>query len=183
MDPKTVLFRTPVGSRLYGNSHDRSDYDYYHVIKGRPRSANPAAPKPVARQSKTGDQDITTVPFAVFVEHANKGFPLALEAMFSPYANEDMLTGYRNGFHAPLAEMRKTYGGVIYQLSRSENYKHRFHALRLTSNLNEAHLRGGRFNPVLDEEEKTTFGILAAGETGRYLNYLQAMSVIDLSID
>lgn len=147
MSETTVLLDTPIGSRMYGLSHEGSDYDTYRVV-----SELSGRRKNKTKHSIKGVADVFTVDMKTFMYHAHTAAPQALEAMFSPVATVDALTGYRNGFRVSLSEMHLSYRERISIESRN-GMKQRRHALRWALNFREAIERDGVFNPVLSEKD------------------------------
>lgn len=146
---RTLLFETIHGSHLYGTNHEHSDRDTFRVytnVEGRKRAR-------WAKQSINGDDDSLRTDLSTFLQYAQKGVPQYLEAMWSPYANYDLLGDtFRFGFVPNYAETIKTYQRTIksFWMNGIENNdrKRMLHAFRLEHNLAEF-MNMGRFNPHL----------------------------------
>jgi len=146
---KVILFQTIHGSRLYGLSHDDSDYDYYTVVdKVKHRKAK------YATHSIIGNRDSVVVDFGTWIEQCKQGVPQALEAMFSQKAEVDEIEWFRWAFHVGSNEVFDRYLRTIksFAFSEKDPYKRKRHSLRLA--LNFAQMRkAGRFNPTLARTE------------------------------
>jgi hypothetical protein len=138
-----ILFRTIHGSRLYGTADPISDFDYYTVIPNRDRRRTR-----YAKQTIQGNLDQTVIDFSTWRVYCDKGVPQALEAMFSPVPEVDLLADFRRAYRIDTAAVVGRYRRTIKSFSLRETTKLRRHALRLAVNLREA-VETGRFNPVL----------------------------------
>lgn len=87
-----ILLLCPTGSRLYGLSHEGSDFDTYRVV-----SSLSGRRKNKTKHVIAGSTDDFTVDLKTFMYHAHTAQPQALEAMFTPVVKEDKLAGYRQG--------------------------------------------------------------------------------------
>lgn len=166
-----ILFKTIHGSRLYGLSHESSDYDWYTVVSGHRKIS----------QKIHGDQDNTIVDFGTFVKHANAGAPQALEAMFSQKAEIDKIADFRAAFVA--GKNYNTFRGIMKRVSKTEkwdDFKHRRLVLRLGFEAWEL-ARYGRFNPTLDIRDIIYINSIAESEDMSYVYdlALHLTSVVD----
>ena len=172
----TVLFKTIIGSKLYGLSHADSDNDYYIITPTRYVSR-----KLNVQQKITGKEDIVAVDFRSFVELARKGAPQALEAMFSRASKSEFFEDYRTNYYASDPEVIHTYMRTIksFSLTEVDGFKRRRHALRLALNLEEL-LYTGRFNPTLSSSHVSKISSLAKKEGNDYIKELKALSPIEV---
>lgn len=138
-----LLLRTVHGSHLYGLNHPGSDLDYYEVRLGMP-----GIRKRKGRQTIVGNLDTHVVDLSTFREFCDLGVPQALEALFSPVAEVDLLTAFRFNYYVNLSAARATYERTARNFEKSENPKMQRHARRLRMNL-ETMMEFGRFNPQL----------------------------------
>ena len=149
-----VLFKTLHGSRLYGMSHENSDYDYYTVVdKVKTDKAK------FASQTILDGVDSLVIDFGTWIEQCKDGVPQALEAMFSNMAVEDKITGFRTQFYAGTPShdrYLRTIRSFIY--SNKDVYKRKRHGLRLAYNFVDLK-RYGRFDPTL---AKSRFEFISA---------------------
>lgn len=141
---ETVLFKTIHGSHLYGLAHAASDEDWYAVVSRDKRGAK----KRYAKHNITGDQDVMKVDLSTFRHFCDEGVPQALEALFSPVPEVDLLTDFRNSYTVSLPAVFRTYNRTIRNFAEDESVKKRRHALRLAVNLRQMTMTG-RFNPRL----------------------------------
>lgn len=138
-----LLFRTIVGSRLYGTNRPDSDYDWmevYSSMRARPR------------QVIQGDDDTIKVTLSTFMTLASEGRHQYLESMFSPQAEVDMFYDMRRNFYPDTAKTVNLYRRTINKFGdhkARKKDKAMQTALRMTYNLEEL-LQTGRFDPVLD---------------------------------
>lgn len=140
-----LLYRTIVGSRLYGTHREDSDFDYievYSSMRTRPR------------QTITDEKDTIKVNLSTFMTLAGEGRHQYLEAAFAPRTETDMFYDMRRSFYPDTAKTVNLYRRTINNFG---NHKARKKdkamqtALRLTYNLEEF-LDRGRFNPVLSDD-------------------------------
>lgn len=142
---RMILYRTIVGSRLYGTNRPDSDYDWLEVhssMRSRPR------------QVIQGDDDTIKVTLSTFMTLASEGRHQYLEAMFSPKTEIDMFYDMRRNFYPDTAKTVNLYRRTIYKFGDHKMRKRdkaMQTALRMTYNLEEF-LEKGRFSPVLDTE-------------------------------
>jgi len=137
----TILFKTVHGSRLYGLSHENSDWDYYTVIdKVKTAKAKYATHKIV------DDVDSLVVDFGTWIDLCQKGVPQALEAMFSQMPIVDEIADFRASFVA--GTNYDAYLRTIKALSFGDTFKHKRHAIRLALEMRDMRATG-RFNPTL----------------------------------
>jgi predicted nucleotidyltransferase len=151
-----ILFKTIHGSRLYGMSHEGSDYDYYTVVD-KVKSARAK----YSRQTIIDDQDSVVVDFGTWVDQCKVGVPQALEAMFSQMAVEDKLTEFRTSFYAGTTTHERylrTITSFVY--ATKDVYKRKRHALRLAYNFVDLK-RYGRFNPTLAKDRFESISLKA----------------------
>lgn len=186
LDENTLLL-TPSGSRLYGLAHANSDEDYYRVVPDefywKAVGAFPTGkPKMLIAQHINNGIDELTVSFKTFSILAMNGTPQTLEAMFSEQATIDRLDAFRKDYFAGMGHdsmierYRKTIHTFIYG-----NFKSRRHALRLSLNLNESMINGGRFNPTLTAKEVDYISKMAASTPDEYIAGLVAMNHYQIS--
>ena len=144
---REILFRTISGSRLYKFHRTDSDYDYFTVVSNVPRKRARHA-----KQKIVGNQDSLVCDLSTFMQDCEKGVPQALEAMYSPIAEVDMISEFRAGYRINTAKVANTYRRTINNFLKSGDFKRTRHAFRLQINLDQA-LRYGRIWPVLTEDE------------------------------
>lgn len=139
-----VLYKTLIGSRLYGLSHSLSDYDWFVVVEKPGYKVSTKAP---------GEDDVSVVDFSTFSEGARKGNPQYLEAMFSQTPLEDALWAFRKAYRVGV-EVWPTYRATMLSsaFNRRNLMKHRRHALRLALNFRDIR-QYGRFDPHMRPEE------------------------------
>lgn len=142
-----MLFKTLHGSHLYGLAHDGSDRDYYVVLETQSKKK-----ARYAKQSIVDGIDTTTVDFGTWVNMCQSGVPQAIEAMFSPMAEVDQISEFRNAFRVGDGIRDKYYRTIDNFLQEESDFKRRRHGFRLALNLRTA-LRHGRFNPTLTKKE------------------------------
>lgn len=142
----SVLFKTIHGSRLYGLSHENSDYDFYTVVdKVKTAKAKYSTHKIV------DNEDSVVVDFGTWVNFCTRGVPQALEAMFAtdPFVQKDKVADFRAGFRVGTDEVLDRYLRTIKSFALQDDFKHKRHALRLALNMRSLR-EHGRFNPTLD---------------------------------
>lgn len=161
-----MLLRTIHGSHLYNLATPKSDLDYYTVIPTVPRKR-----KRNAKQVIHNNIDSMTIDFSTFRVYCDMGVPQALEALFSPVAEVDLIADFRNCYRIDTAATVGRYRRTIKSFSFGE-FKQRRHALRLCLNLTEA-LATGRFNPRLPEEEARIISDVAGWSDDRYFELLE----------
>lgn len=155
-----VLYKTIMGSRLYGTFHDNSDYDYFTVVdRVKTRRAK------FAKQTIVDGVDSVVVDFGTFTNLIQKGVPQSLEACFSQQAIYDDISAWRHSVRASSSTWDR-YLRTIKSLSDGD-FKHRRHALRLAINLWDLR-RYGVFNPTL-----TTTQIACINEWAKSENVLE----------
>lgn len=141
-----VLFKTIHGSRLYGLSHDDSDYDYYTVVdKVKNAKASYSTHKIV------DGVDSVVVDFGTWVHFCMNGVPQACEAMFSEVPEVDEIKEFREGFVLNTGAGER-YLRTITNFCFTQDAKRKRHGLRLALNMYDF-LRTGRFNPRLTPNE------------------------------
>lgn len=143
-----ILFKTIHGSRLYGLATLDSDWDYYTVVATKPHRRR----KKYAKQTIKDGIDSTVIDLSTFRVYCDMGIPQALEALFSPVAEIDMIADFRQNYRVDTAAMMAKYKDTINAFMHKPTYKKQRHALRLALNLTEA-LETGRFNPRLSRED------------------------------
>lgn len=184
---ENTLLLTPSGSRLYGMAHASSDEDFYRVVPDdfywKAVGAWPTGhPKMLIAQHINNGIDELTVSFKTFAILAHNGTPQTMEAMFSQQASIDRLEEFRKdyfgglGHDSMIERYRRTIHTFIYG-----NFKSRRHALRLSLNLNEAMINGGRFNPTLTPEQVSSISALAASTPEEYIAGLISMNHYQIS--
>lgn len=137
-----LILRTIHGSRLYGTSHDGSDYDWYTVTSDGKRP----------RQSIVGDQDNVILPYHDFLKQVRRGVPQACEALWSPEAqiHPDYLVFLRS--------IRLWGGDVADRHERTVrsfcygDFKRRRHAVRMGWNLMNLRQQGWYY-PRMNAEQ------------------------------
>lgn len=146
-----VLFKTIHGSRLYGLSHEHSDYDWYVVVDKRPYGH----PVQVIKEGV----DTFTVELGEWIDQCQRGTPQALEAMFSTKATVDNLPDLRRNFKAG-SHSFFTFLRVIKSLQGWDDFKHKRHMIRLAYEAGDI-ARYGRFNPTMSPLKIETANELA----------------------
>lgn len=140
-----LLYRTIVGSRLYGTNRPDSDHDWievYSSMRTRPR------------QTITDEKDTIKVNLSTFMTLAGEGRHQYLEAAFAPRTETDMFYDMRRSFYPDTAKTVNLYRRTINKFGdhkARKKDKAMQTALRLTYNLEEF-LDRGRFNPVLSDD-------------------------------
>lgn len=143
---KTVLFKTPHGSHLYGLAHAGSDRDYYTVLdKVKTSRAR------YAKQKIVGDEDSMVVDFGTWLGMCVNGVPQACEAMFSTMASEDHIADFRAGYRLGTGALER-YLRTITSFSMTQDPKRKRHGLRLALNAYDFQ-RQGFFNPTMTPNE------------------------------
>lgn len=140
-----ILLDTVHGSHLYGLAHPRSDVDRYVVVDRRPAGHRKAR---WVRHTVIGSNDVTVTDLSSFLSMCDAGVPQALEAMFAPRPQVDIIPYFRSGYRAGVWTTAETYRRTITSFIDGDSPKVRRHALRLAHNLTEL-MATGRFNPVL----------------------------------
>lgn len=138
-----LLYRTLVGSRLYGTNRPNSDYDWMEVYSSM-------RVKP--RQVIQGEDDTIKVTLSTFMTLASEGRHQYLEAMFAPRTDVDIFYDMRSNFYPDTAKTVNLYRRTINKFGdhkARKKDKAMQAALRMTYNLEEL-LDTGQFNPVLD---------------------------------
>lgn len=159
-----TLFKTIHGSNLYGLAHENSDEDYYTVLANRPKRRSR-----YAKQTIVDGIDSMVVDLSTFTRYADMGVPQALEAMFAPTAEIDVIEEFRWHYRANLPNARDRYCRTIKSFALGDTFKKRRHAFRLCLNLTEL-MERGRFNPTLTPIEAARI----TDRAGRH-NYLQLL--------
>lgn len=159
-----TLILTPIGSHLYGLAHAGSDRDFYRVVTDAYFASHNRGGRKAAHKI-TAESDEVTVPLGKFSQFAFSGYPQALEAMFSEQTTIDRMSAFRDRFYAGIGmdSMRERYRKTIRNFAHGD-FKHRRHAMRLSINLDQARISGGRFNPTLTADQ-AEFITAAAGST------------------
>lgn len=139
-----LLYRSLIGSRLYGTHRPDSDYDWIEVYSSM-------RPKP--RQKVIGETDTIKVNLSQFMHFASSGRHQYLESMFNPDRQEtDMFYDMRMRFYPDTAQAVNLYRRTIANFGNRKGRKTEKSnktALRMTYNLEQL-LEYGRFNPALD---------------------------------
>lgn len=141
--------------------------DYYEVVSRSTRGTR----KKYAKQTIKDGLDSMVVDLSTFRHFCDEGVPQALEALFAPEPEVDLLTDFRNSYRVNTANVVRTYKRTIYNFAEGD-YKRRRHGLRLALNLREM-LRTGRFNPRLPREHQMFVGTCAALVQEDYLTVLE----------
>jgi len=178
-----VLLDTVHGSRLYGLAHAGSDYDRYIVVSERPGGKG-AGNKPYrwANHDNAGSSDVVTVDLHTFLDMASKGVPQALEAMFAPAPDVDLIAPLRAGFRAVGPEVMGTYCRTIKSFALAGEPKRRRHALRLSRNLREL-MHSGRFDPRLDVDTAALMTAASLLATDEFLYVLSAATPVEIDFE
>lgn len=137
-----LLYRTIVGSRLYGTNRPDSDYDWMEVY-----SENMST-----HQKIVGNIDTTQISLSNFMLRAGEGAHQMLEAMFAPRTDVDMFYDMRSHFYPDTAKTVNLYRRTINKFGdhkARKKVKAMTTALRMTYNLEEL-IQKGKFNPKLD---------------------------------
>lgn len=167
-----VLFRTVHGSRLYGLSHEDSDYDWYTVVeKVKNRKAT------YSTHSIVDGVDSVVVDFGTWIDYCTKGVPQALEAMFSEKATTDSIAEFRAGFKVG-TQVYERYLRTIKSFAMQDEFKTKRHALRLALNMHEMRYYG-RFNPTLNQTQIDVINSLAKNPTELVLDIALALAWTD----
>lgn len=157
-----VLLRTVHGSHLYGLNHPGSDQDIYEVIETTrtKRRRN-------IKQTIDGKLDRTVVDMSTFMHMVDECVPQALEALWTPVAEIDKISNFRNSYRVNRAKMRDVYVRTAINFAHHEDEKHRRHALRLLLNLGAA-MEYGKFNPRLSSMDKLIIKATMSKDTNKY---------------
>lgn len=159
---RTVLLSTVHGSHLYGLAHAGSDRDTYTVVTRAPHVAHNGTKARYAKQKISGDTDSFVIDLSTFMLLCDKGVPQALEAMFSPVADVDLIHALRGSYRCTTAVL-PTYLRTIKSFLMAGDYKRRRHGFRLA--LNAADIgHYGFFNPRLCEADAEWISDLAKPE-------------------
>lgn len=142
-----LLLRTISGSRLYGLSHAKSDYDYWEVYSNKLPS-----PAKYIKQTISGDLDLTQSNLSTFMRNANKCTPQALECMFSEQAEIDEITELRRNYRLDTAKFYHVYLSLIHMNSDTSKKNAARHSLRLALNLKQG-MKYARFCPTLTDKQ------------------------------
>lgn len=184
---ENTILLTPIGSHLYGLAHAGSDQDFYRVVHDeaywKAIGAFPSGkPKTLITQHINNGIDEITLSFKTFSILAHAGSPQTLEAMFSQQASIDRMEAFRKDYFAGfgndsmIESYRKTIHTFIYG-----NFKSRRHALRLSLNLNEAMINGGRFNPTLTPSEADYISKMAASSPEEFIAGIKFMNHFEIA--
>jgi predicted nucleotidyltransferase len=158
----TVLLRTVHGSHLYGLANENSDRDIYEVTttKRTKRKRN-------IRQTIVGKLDKTIVDMSTFMHMVDECVPQALEALWTPVPEIDLISEFRNNYRVNRAKMRDVYIRTALNFAKADDDKRRRHALRLLLNLGTA-MEYGKFNPCLSNMDKLIIHATMSKETNKY---------------
>lgn len=164
-----ILYRTIVGSRLYGTHRESSDYDWLEVhsnMRTRPR------------QVVQDNDDTIKVTLSTFMTLAGEGRHQYLESAFAPKTEVDMFYDMRKNFYPDTAKTVNLYRRTINKFGDHKSRKRdkaMQTALRMTYNLEEL-LQTGRFDPVLDTRLASVIPCMEWDEahdaTQQRMNYL-----------
>lgn len=165
----TVLLRTVHGSHLYGLAHKNSDKDIYEVTttKKTKRKRN-------IRQTISGNLDKTVVDMSTFMHMVDECVPQALEALWTPVPEIDLISEFRSNYRVNRAKMRNVYIRTALNFAKAEDDKRRRHALRLLLNLGTA-MEYGKFNPRLSDIDKLIIRATMSKETNKYEDSFAAL--------
>lgn len=171
---RDVLLSTVHGSNLYGLATSMSDLDNYVVVSESQGKVKP-------KQTIIDNVDTTVIGFNIFMKQVYEGVPQALEALYSPYADIDLLN-LRKNYFCNSDIVVNTYLRTIknFTLDDRHPYRYRKHALRLTYNLNSI-LTYGFFNPVLTEDNKNNIMLVPELTDEDFFNILEETSVLGLN--
>lgn len=131
-----------------------------------------------AAQTINGADDITVLTLNEFARHVWKGVPQALEALYSPAADEAPLDAYRHHFYPDTARTAATYRRTIKSFALGGTVKKRRHALRLAVNLTDL-LAYGRFTPALPATVAADLTAAASSDWRTYLDALWSLCPVD----
>ena len=149
------VFRTLVGSRLYGNDHANSDFDIFVVTTSRLERET---------HDMTDEGDFTHRGIDLFLRRVRHGHPMSCEAAFSPVkeftADGDAWRPLIEGLRVTSPSAMERYERKIREFCFG-GYKERFHATRLSFNLEDLRLHG-RFDPVMSDRQKDIAHSLAS---------------------
>lgn len=154
---RTPLLVTNHGSHLYGTAQVSSDRDIYCVLTKRTvKWKAPFSPTHRATwstQRVENGVDITMLDLGTWINQCIRGVPQALEAMFAPDPEVDVLAAMRAGWRVG-STVWPSYLRTIKSFAMTESddpaavKKRQVHALRLAWNLHQMR-DTGRFDPVL----------------------------------
>lgn len=148
-----LLLKVQAGSYLYGYATPESDVDFFEVhSEGFIRPDDKHMIVREAEQTIVSGVDVTRMTLDKFMEKARKGSHQALDSMFAPTPQVDLLQGFREAYRVG-TEVIPTYERAIIQFTyRDEGvFRYQRHAMRLMINLNEI-LDTNRYNPKLSDE-------------------------------
>ena len=143
-----LLFRTPIGSRLYGLAHANSDNDTLEVY-----SNTIPSPLKKIRQTIDGKDDVIRTNLSTFVMYAERSSHQILEAMYSPIADVDMFKDFRMNYHINIGTFVPLYQRTIRNFWTKGDRKSKLHACRMHFCLLEG-MDKGYFSPVLEEKQR-----------------------------
>lgn len=149
MNSLTLLFRTVHGSHLYGINRPDSDLDIYEVYANRPKRKSR-----FIKQNIRDGVDVVRLDLSTFMLYADRGSHQALEAMFSPVAEVDVISDLRKSYRLNTNTLVHKYCDVIHSFMHMDGIKPKRHAVRIGWCLHDA-LEDGRFNPVLTALRRT----------------------------
>lgn len=159
-----VLLKTVHGSHLYGLNHKDSDMDIYEVIETTRTSR-----KRNIKQTIANGLDKTVVDMSTFMVMVDDCVPQALEALWTPVAEIDKISNFRNSYRVNRAKMRDVYIRTAINFAHHEDDKHRRHAIRLLLNLCTA-MEFGKFNPRMDKMDLLILNATMSKEKDNYEN-------------
>lgn len=176
------LLRTYSGSRLYGNHHDKSDYDVYSIITNQGNSQR----KRRASQKTVGNQDVVEMDLSTFMQLCTDGAHQALEVMFAPddAVMVDEIREFRHNFRASIPVVRDKWYRTAKEmhLGRSSTQKRRFHALRIMRNFELLVQGDGKFSSRMNVEDIELFTRLSQDENwDEYLEFFYSLQVSSFS--
>ena len=143
-----LLFRTPIGSRLYGLAHANSDNDTLEVY-----SNTIPSPLKKIRQTIDGKNDVIRMNLSTFMMYADRSSHQILEAMYSDIAEVDLLKDFRHRYKLNTATFVSLYNRTIRNFHTKGDRKSKMHACRIHFNLQDG-LEHGRFSPVVTDKQR-----------------------------
>ena len=141
-----IVLKTIHGSKLYGTSHKDSDSDYYVVVNNRRLRRR-------AHQTIVDGVDTLTIDLSYWLHLCEEGVCQALEALFAPAPEIDVIADLRASYKCNIAKATRTYNRTIRNFYEAGDSKRARHSLRLWLNLQEIQ-HTGRFNPVLSPADR-----------------------------
>lgn len=156
-----IIFKTVVGSHLYGLNHPGSDLDEFVVYFSKRK----------IKVTQAGGIDLTEVCLSDLLDNAFKGGPNFVEAVFS-FKKEWFDPSWRPMFDTlriPAVAIRDPYLHRINDFLKIDTQKSRQHAVRLGLTIQDLKRNDGWFNPTLTEAQKSFVISQATGLRGEEL--------------